>query len=368
MSILQYIYDHYVMLTELIGLWAMLSLGVHLSKKTIDATRTSIMLIVIESIVWSIEKWTQSHDGYVLLRAILTSCVYCIHPVIVVSIIEMAVPVKKHKGLLLAPLFVYTPIVFTSQWTHAIFFISDENTWHGNDLFSVLPYVVFTAYVAVFVILFFLEFIRYNWQTVMGVVYIVAVSLLGVYVNKIMDASNDFSTLFSSVIVLYYLFAYMHMSKIDSMTGMMNRQTFYHDTAEVSKKLSGLCSVDMNELKWINDSQGHEAGDKAIKTVAECLMKKYAVSKNSYRVGGDEFMILYYDKSEEDIKNDIVRMREELAKTPYVCAFGYCMAEAGKSFDEIMRDADKSMYDDKAEIKRAVLAAGGKLHRRSGDR
>ena len=55
MSILQYIYDHYVMLTELIGLWAMLSLGVHISKKTVDSTRTSIMLIVIESIVWSIE-------------------------------------------------------------------------------------------------------------------------------------------------------------------------------------------------------------------------------------------------------------------------------------------------------------------------
>ncbi len=61
----------------------------------------------------------------------------------------------------------------------------------------------------------------------------------------------------------------MHMSKIDSMTGMMNRQTFYHDTAEIPKKLTGICSADMNELKWINDTQGHEAGDKAIKTVAE---------------------------------------------------------------------------------------------------
>ena len=124
----------------------------------------------------------------------------------------------------------------------------------------------------------------------------------------------------------------------------------------------------MNELKWINDTQGHEAGDKAIKTVAECLMKRHAGSRNSYRVGGDESVILYYDKSEEDIKNDISGMLEDLAKTPYVCAFGYCMTEEGKSFDEILRDADKAMYDDKAEIKCAVLAAGGKLHRRSGDR
>ena len=368
MSILQYIYDHYVMLTELIGLLAMMSLGVHISKKTIAATRTSIMLIVIESIVWSLERWTQYHDGHVILRAILTSCVYCIHPAIVVSIIEMTVPLKKYKNLLIAPFFLYIPLIFTSQWTHVVFYISENNAWHGNGYISKLPYAVFMAYVVVFVVLFILEFIRYNWQTVMGVIYIVVVSLLGVYVNLVMDASNDFSTLFSSVIVLYYLFEYMHMSKTDSLTGMMNRQTFYHDTEEIPQNLTGVCSVDMNELKWINDSQGHEAGDKALKTVAECLVRKNAVSKNSYRVGGDEFVILYYENSEDEIRNDIARMREELNKTPYVCAFGYCMTEPGKSFDEIMRDADKAMYDNKSEIKRAVLAAGGKLHRRSGDR
>ena len=55
----------------------------------------------------------------------------------------------------------------------------------------------------------------------------------------------------------------------------------------------------MNELKWINDTRGHEAGDAAIKAVADCLMQGAGVSKHAYRVGGDEFVLLYVDKDEE---------------------------------------------------------------------
>ena len=58
MILMDYILEHYIMLTELIGLWALLILGVHLPKKTMQSTRITIILIVLESVAWSLEEWT----------------------------------------------------------------------------------------------------------------------------------------------------------------------------------------------------------------------------------------------------------------------------------------------------------------------
>ena len=55
------------------------------------------------------------------------------------------------------------------------------------------------------------------------------------------------------------------------------------------------------------------------------------------------------------------------AKTKYVCAFGYKMIDQNEDFEVSMREADKAMYIDKSNIKKAVLASGGKLHRRAED-
>lgn len=75
-------------------------------QKTTDATRVTILLIVLESIAWSCEQWTQTHNGYGMIRFFLSACVYCFHPFIVVSIIHIITPLKKLKWLIL-PLCVY---------------------------------------------------------------------------------------------------------------------------------------------------------------------------------------------------------------------------------------------------------------------
>lgn len=368
MEILGYFFEHYIMLTEVIGLWALIRLGVHLPKKTTDATRVTVLLIVLESIAWSFEEWTHSHPGHVLLRFFLSSCVYCFHPFIALSIIQLVAPIGKRMKYLILPLVAYAAVIFTSQWTHIVFYIGEDNGWYGaSNIFSWLPYITFVIYVMIFVVLFVVKYAKYRITTILGVVYIVAVSLLGILVNVIEDANTDYATLFASVIVLYYLFLYTHMSKTDTLTELLNRQSFYHDTKTMDSRLSAVCSADLNELKWINDSQGHEAGDLAIQTVADCLAKGHGKSKSVYRVGGDEFVILYYDRDEEKVRADITAMREELAKTPYVCAFGYCMRKGRTDFEECLRESDKAMYANKANIKKAILEAGGKLHRRAED-
>ena len=366
MSFLDYVLDHYVMLTELIGLWALLLIGVHLPKKTVDKTRMTIILILLESIAWSIEDWTQYHNGYIIPRFLLSACIYCLHPIITYAMIETVAPLKR-KNYLLIPLLIYVPLIFTSQWTHIVFHITDDNHWSGNGYFSYIPYIMFFAYAITFVVLFIKKFIKYELSTVMGVVYIVIVSLLGVILNVMSDTDTDYANLFSTVIVLYYLFMYTHMSKTDPLTGLYNRQSFYHDKSSDKKLPSAACSVDMNDLKWINDNNGHEAGDTALKCVAECISNNNGVSKRVYRIGGDEFMILYYETGEDSVKNDIERMRDNLTSSGYSCAFGYCMVGNDKDCESALLIADKAMYVNKSEMKKAILEAGGQLHRRADD-
>lgn len=368
MSLMDYILEHYIMLTELIGLWALLILGVHLPKKMIKSTRITIILIVLESIAWSLEEWAEYHDTFILMRFLLSSCVYCLHPIITYAMMETVAPLEKKSKFLFIPLLIYVPVIFTSQWTHWIFHITSDNHWSGNGRFlSSLPYYVFIIYALIFVVLFVKKYIKYNIGTVMGVVYIVVVALCGVLINVINETDTDYANLFASVIVLYYLFLYTHLSKTDALTGLYNRQSFYHDTGSVRKNPSAVCSVDMNDLKWINDSEGHEAGDTALRSVADCISRDKVVRKVAYRVGGDEFMVLYYETDEDGVKADVARMRDNLSKTRYTCAFGYCMISGDVDCENALLAADKAMYENKSEMKKAVLAAGGKLHRRVDD-
>ncbi|MCR5683975.1 MAG: hypothetical protein K6G81_00945 [Lachnospiraceae bacterium] len=71
---------------------------------------------------------------------------------------------------------------------------------------------------------------------------------------------------------------------------------------------------------------------------------------------------------EEFVLEDIRKKKAALSKTKYVCAFGYCMSDKDKDFDAALRAADEAMYSDKSAIRKEILAAGGKLHRRAGDR
>ena len=74
----------------------------------------------------------------------------------------------------------------------------------------------------------------------------------------------------------------------------MNRQCYYADINNDKDKITAVASVDMNDLKKINDSQGHAEGDKALYTVATCLVQGNLSKKHIYRVGGDEFVILVF--------------------------------------------------------------------------
>ena len=85
--------------------------------------------------------------------------------------------------------------------------------------------------------------------------------------------------------------------RTDRMTGMLSRHVFDEDMTLLDTEKSGMKSLglvlfDMNNLKLINDTQGHKAGDNSIVAVSTVLNKNFSDIGRCYRIGGDEFFVV----------------------------------------------------------------------------
>ncbi|MBR3103592.1 MAG: PAS domain-containing protein [Lachnospiraceae bacterium] len=351
MSIVSLALSNYIMVAELLGLWVMLDSNVHLKKRTIVATRIVILLIFAEALCWGVERYLREIGYLTLARILLTPTIYLLHPVIMLGIMDMAEFVRHRRLLMYLPVLISAPLLYTSQWTHLFYWFDDKNLYIAAD--SVLryyPYMLFLLYVVLFVAAFTVRYARYGRAERKGILVSIIAASIGVVLHIVFEIDVDYSTLFASLLLIYYLSLYVLTAKEDPLTQLLNRQCYYADTERLKDQVTAAVSVDMNDLKKINDTQGHDAGDKALRTVGACLAKNKLRNKKVYRIGGDEFAIFYLNKTEDEVKQDIESMREELAATPYVCAFGYEMVQ-NKNIDAAMTGADREMYTNKAKMK-----------------
>jgi diguanylate cyclase (GGDEF)-like protein len=95
-------------------------------------------------------------------------------------------------------------------------------------------------------------------------------------------------------------------ARTDSLTGLGNHRAFHHDlSAEIHRRAAtgsvfALMAIDLDGLKQINDTQGHQAGDRYIELVCGALRRTTEGHGTVYRVGGDEFMVLLPGKRNWD--------------------------------------------------------------------
>lgn len=152
----------------------------------------------------------------------------------------------------------------------------------------------------------------------------------------------------------------------DAMTGVYNKR-FYEERISdfCPANCPAICVIyfDVNNLKLINDTEGHERGDFVIKAAAGYIS---SVIKNSkglcFRMGGDEFLAVitkgnYSDFLEiiDKIENDSPYTLSE-AQDTVLCtlAYGYAYAKTTYSFEELLSEAEENMYQKKFEIKKKL--------------
>ena len=124
------------------------------------------------------------------------------------------------------------------------------------------------------------------------------------------------------------------------------------------RHMDRLCVVflDVNNLKKINDTLGHEKGDALITTVGRIVLTLTDVNKKGYRIGGDEFVIIIENPQEGEVDDllqkweEIVELKSKTSATELSVAVGYACGK-GKDIDRIIKEADQLMYQKKKEQK-----------------
>ena len=146
----------------------------------------------------------------------------------------------------------------------------------------------------------------------------------------------------------------------DHLTGLFNKGKFMAMKRSRFRTLSSIAvfNLDVNNLKYMNDNFGHEAGDKLIKKAAESLHRVSARNVMCFRMGGDEFEMVGMGLTREEAEELRKTWEEGLAQlnqvddgVPCVIACGMVFAEKEYDLDEVLQQADKLMYEDKKRKK-----------------
>ena len=154
----------------------------------------------------------------------------------------------------------------------------------------------------------------------------------------------------------------------DALTGVRNKTAYNQEAKRLQDEIEagsaefGIAMIDMNGMKEINDTLGHDAGDNALRKLTSVICGTFSHSP-VFRVGGDEFVVItqkYDYRNSDRIVDQFNRAIEELKNDPYLApgenitaAIGYEVYDKSidSTVDEVLKRADNAMYAKKRVMK-----------------
>lgn len=149
------------------------------------------------------------------------------------------------------------------------------------------------------------------------------------------------------------------MSYYDALTGIYNRNRYLADVQTLSEQTSnsmGIVFVDINNLKKVNDEYGHEQGDRLICHVVEQLKNCFEETQ-LYRISGDEFVILCREISRQDFRKQTDQLILLFSDQDFRVSIGKAWLNSNMDIQNMIRRADKMMYNNKQNYYRSNLRA-----------
>ena len=159
----------------------------------------------------------------------------------------------------------------------------------------------------------------------------------------------------------------------DALTGIRNKTAYDNEAKKIEDKIInerfrkfGIVMVDLNNLKKINDSFGHEKGNVAIKKICTMICHKFAHSP-VFRVGGDEFVVIAENDDYEKVETLVTELRQEIdaiygkeSLEPWErisAAIGWALYDPilDNSIESVFKKADEQMYENKKNMKAGMI-------------
>lgn len=274
---------------------------------------------------------------------------------------------NDRKRLLLygMPMGVAILLLVLSLWNGCVFFVDDFNIYHNNDLYYSIYLPVCSLYTLAGMALAFYKMFQkkyfaersiYSSASTFGILSVFVIPLHAYFAGELplLSAGIMLSTLAS------FLLAQAHLISVDPLTHLNNRNQLHQFLNSKMKKDLGskrlyLFVIDLDKFKQINDTFGHNEGDRALELVAEVL-KAVCGPRGCFiaRFGGDEFNIVAELDNDsqanqicEALQAEMLRQAERL-NYPLSLSIGYADNFTGaESLPDFFARADKRLYEQK---------------------
>jgi diguanylate cyclase (GGDEF)-like protein/PAS domain S-box-containing protein len=162
----------------------------------------------------------------------------------------------------------------------------------------------------------------------------------------------------------------------DGLTGLINRRTLETKLRALTRQHTPFAIVlaDLDRFKKLNDTFGHEAGDRSLRVFAQAMKRVLRETDLVARWGGEEFVIAMPDTDAANAAVVCERIRDLLARShhgghpPFTASFGVSDSTMGDSLQRLVQLADAALYQAKNEGRdRVIVSEGGVTDERDGE-
>ncbi|MGN0140950.1 MAG: diguanylate cyclase domain-containing protein [Roseburia sp.] len=139
------------------------------------------------------------------------------------------------------------------------------------------------------------------------------------------------------------------LAETDVLTGLLNRNCYERNLNEYSERCKADLTciyADANGLHELNNTKGHEAGDRMLQAVAR-TMQGYFGERDTYRTGGDEFVAFARDERMEQLEDKISNIHKTLTAQGYHVSIGIYRQERPIDINVMIKRAEEQMYEAK---------------------
>lgn len=291
---------------------------------------------------------------------------------------------KRIRILQMVIIIVNVALQIASLFGKFMFYIDNNNVYHRTRFTIIYAVsIIMSIGLMVFAISVFSSKIQNtNMLTMYGFIMMISVG----FGLKILYMDMNYDWLCVSITFFIMVIYYSNLTlKLDPLTQLLNRQV-YSSVIEKIDYTTLVIIIDANNFKIVNDTYGHECGDKTLKTLAKCVYKAYSEYGWCFRIGGDEFCVIlkrnvFRKLIDRTPKSDVYVMSENLMERlekiiqthaskdndnylKYGVSQGYGIyylpseypsIENNMPIDKVIQLADQRMYLKKAEYKKNFL-------------
>lgn len=324
------------------------------NKKITHLFMTAVLLSLALFVVENLSVWSSELPHPTFLRRFTSALGYSIRPLIILMLILVVYRGRiKKKLLLFVPAIINICISFTGLFSEISFYFSEDNEFRRGPL-GYTTHIVAAVYFVVLLIATTRFFKEKSYYEGVLIAIIEASNVIATVLESVWNYKGLLRTSIVLSLAFYYIFFQTQSTKRDSLTGALKRRYLYLDADRLKGNLQAIISLDLNNLKTLNDTIGHSEGDKAILTLVNCVYDTMPYGFTLYRTGGDEFTILCSkcDITQINVFKD--KLKDKLSETPYTCAVGFALFEEGNTFEEVLKKSDAAMYEDKMQMKKTM--------------